>query len=47
MLREEKCKICSLNATQYAIFVVVETALSEEDFSRLLYRHGLGAGPEA
>ena len=41
MLKKEKCIVTSLNATEYAVNVVVMTELSTVDFMALLRDHGL------
>ncbi|OBT82024.1 hypothetical protein VE02_09815 [Pseudogymnoascus sp. 03VT05] len=41
MLKAEKCIVSSLNATEYAVNVIVETELSTVDFTALLRDHGL------
>jgi len=41
MLREGSCSVHSLNATEYAVNVIVSTALSTEEFMGVLRRHGL------
>ncbi|KAI9167836.1 hypothetical protein HJFPF1_03975 [Paramyrothecium foliicola] len=43
MLRAGKCTIASLNATPYAVYVIVETDLSSAEFKGLLREHGLTA----
>ncbi|KAF4472888.1 hypothetical protein FALBO_210 [Fusarium albosuccineum] len=43
MLRQGKCTVSSLNATQYAVNVIVLTYLSSEEFTGLLREHGLTA----
>ncbi|SPJ79364.1 uncharacterized protein FTOL_07755 [Fusarium torulosum] len=41
MLRNGKCTVSSLNATKYAVNVIVMTGLSSEEFKGLLCEHGL------
>ncbi|KFX87862.1 hypothetical protein O988_09254 [Pseudogymnoascus sp. VKM F-3808] len=41
MLKARKCIVSSLNATEYAVNVIVETELSTGDFTALLRDHGL------
>jgi len=41
ILKKEKCTVSSLNATEYAVNVVVVTELSTVDFTALLRDHGL------
>lgn len=41
MLRREMCTVSSLNATEYAVNVIVITELSNMEFTALLREHGL------
>lgn len=41
MLRQGKCTVSSMNATQYAVNVIVLTDLSSAEFTDMLREHGL------
>lgn len=41
MLKLEKCVVGSLNATGYAVYVIVDTELTRFEFTELLRAHRL------